>query len=74
MVGINKIISIIPISIGVNMNKIFSIFFLGKSYSLHPSMHKLERDKIEYCIELVNQGHYETILDAVIEEFDLQVK
>ena len=55
------------------MNKYFSVVFQGKSYCLPTSLHKLERDEIEYCIKLVHQGYYSSILEAAIDEFYLQV-
>ena len=55
------------------MSKSFSVIFQGKSYCLPTSLHKLERDEIEYCIKLVYQGYYSSTLEAAIDEFDLQV-
>ena len=55
------------------MNKYFSVVFQGKSYCLPSSLHNMERDEIEYCIKLVDQKCYSSVLEAAIYEFDLQV-
>ena len=49
----------------------FTVMFLGKLYSLPNILHSLERDEIEYCIRLANDGFYNSVMEAAKVEFNL---
>lgn len=47
------------------MNMYFQVIYKGRSYSLQSRWHTLERERIEYAIDLMIAGEFETLTESL---------
>ncbi len=47
------------------MQDYFNVLYNGKSYSLQAKWQKLSRGQIEYAVDMLDSGHFDTLTDAL---------
>lgn len=49
----------------ISTTNYFQVIYNGRSYSLQKKWHYLERDKIEYAIDLMVSGEFNTLTESL---------